>query len=249
MNAASAAVPAAPVLKSGGGCPISAAFSAPHGRHPLQLLQDRASELSGVTFEQAMEIDDVNIATKIGEYVMMQLSERFHKRVLADPDDWFRGLFSGREDFPQDQSDFLLQRLGGPSYFADRKGNGALIERHAKFEMSPRTAERWLEHMDASLLETDELKPSQRSSMMLYFRHTAYFLVASQEAMRDMQRARPLTDDAPEDVAPPAFAKVWATEPAHLKPIMPLASANASTGDEHGDNEFDLSSVDDGDSV
>lgn len=246
MSAAAAAA-VVPVIKSG--CPVSAAFSAPHGRHPLQLLQDRASELSGVTFEQAMEIDDVNIATKIGEYVMMQLSERFHKRVLADPDDWFRGLFSGREDFPQDQSDFLLQRLGGPSYFADRKGNGALIERHAKFEMSPRTAERWLEHMHASLAETDELKPSQRSAMMLYFRHTAYFLVASQEAMRDMQKARPLTDDAPEDAEPPAFSKVWATEPGQLKPIMSVPGASTGSVDAREDEEFDLSSVDDGDSV
>ena len=225
-------------------CPVSASFSAGHGRHPLQLLQDRASELSGVSFDEATEVDEINIASKLGESAMMQVSERFHKRVLADTEDeWWTSMWSGREDFPQDQADYLLQRFGGPSYFSDRKGNGALIDRHSKLEMTARTAERWLKHMHAALEETEELKPGQRSAMMNYFRHTAYFLVAAQEATREMIAVRPLTEDAPEDVPAPAFAKVWATEQEHLRVVLrPHAEGEGEGGDEGDSDELTIDS-------
>jgi truncated hemoglobin YjbI len=188
-------------------CPVSGHFSVLHGRHPVQLLNDRAEELSGVTFEEAMQIDDVNVTTKIGELAMLQMSERFLKHVMEDSDEEFKSMFSGREDFAQDQADYLLQRLGGPSYFSDRKGNGQLIERHSRFAIDAPIAEKWLAHMSGALEETEEVKPGQRELIRKYLRFTAYFIVAAQESTAEMRAIRPLTKDTPEDVPAPVYAK------------------------------------------
>ena len=188
-------------------CPVSGHFSALHGRHPIQLLNDRAVELSGVPFEEAMAIDEVNVTTKIGELAMLQMSERFLKHVMEDSDEEFKGMFSGREDFAQDQADYLLQRLGGPSYFSDRKGNGQLIERHSRFPIDSAKAEKWLTHMFAALEETEEIKPGQREIIRKYLRFTAFFIVAAQESTAEMRAMRPLTKDTPEDVPAPIYAK------------------------------------------
>jgi truncated hemoglobin YjbI len=136
--------------------PTTSCFSA-YDKHPVQMLQDRASELSGVSREQATEIDDINIGEKIGEFQMMQMIEGFSKRVLNDKDEWFRCMFSGTEDYVQNLNEYILQRLGGPSYYSDRKGTPGLIAKHASYEMSPRTAERWLEYMDETLEEEEKI--------------------------------------------------------------------------------------------
>jgi truncated hemoglobin YjbI len=173
--------------------PVSGCFGGA-SHHPMQLLQARASELSGVSYEEANAIDDLSLGEQIGEYNMMQLSESFYKKILNDKDDWFRDMFSGRDDFPGDQNEFFLQRLGGPSYYSDRKGNPSLIHKHANFEMSPRTAERWLEYMDETLEEVEnnkDISSKEREIMMAYFRWQAYLLVASQEASHQMSAEGP----------------------------------------------------------
>ena len=136
--------------------PTTSCFKA-YDMHPIQMLQDRASELSGVSREQATEIDDINIGEKIGEFQMMQMIENFSKRVLNDKDDWFRCMFSGTEDYVQNLNEYILQRLGGPSYYSDRKGSPGLIAKHMAYEMSPRTAERWLEYMDEALEDEERI--------------------------------------------------------------------------------------------
>jgi hemoglobin len=173
--------------------PVSGCFSG-SGLHPMQLLQQRATELSGVSYQDANEIDSINLGEIIGEYNMLQLSESFYKKVLNDKDEWFRNMFSGREDFASDQNEFIMQRMGGPSYYSDRKGTPGLIKRHAHIEMSPRTAERWLEYMDETLEEFEinkDISARQREMMMSYFRWQSYFLVASQEASYQMSEEGP----------------------------------------------------------
>ena len=75
---------------------------------------------------------------------------------------------------------------GPPSYSLNR-GHPALGNRHRHFEVSTRTAERWLFHMEQVLDEFDDedIEESDKSAMMNYFRHTAYFLVSIQETQWD----------------------------------------------------------------
>ena len=73
---------------------------------------------------------------------MMGLSEAFYKKCVEDPDEWFSHMFLGKSDFIGDQNEYLMQRLGGPSYYSDRKGHPNLIASHAHLEMTSRTAGR-----------------------------------------------------------------------------------------------------------
>jgi truncated hemoglobin YjbI len=58
---------------------------------------------------------------------------------------------------------------------------------HYNVEITPRTAEKWLEYMESTLEEmVTEIDEPTRDVLMNYFRFTAYFMVASQEAMAVM---------------------------------------------------------------
>ena len=173
--------------------------------HPVQRLQARAEELSGVSYEDAHFIDNVNLGEKIGEFSMMTLSESFYKKCVNDPDEWFSGMFVGKEDFANDQNEYLLQRLGGPSYYSDRKGNPNLNIRHAHLGITSRSAERWLEHMEEALgeLENSEgvINHKQKTILMNHFRYQAYYLVAAQEAQDEMGAGGPVPPNADEKTA------------------------------------------------
>ena len=109
--------------------PISA-HSTGGCRHPIQRLNERACELSGVDFDEAFKVDEMQLGERIGEFNMAQVSERFHRKVVDDKDPWFRDMFtSSSEDFVSNQSEYLLQRLGGPNYYSDRRGTPNLITR------------------------------------------------------------------------------------------------------------------------
>ena len=119
-----------------------------------------------------------------GEYHSSQIAEKFYAKLLADQDSWFRDMFKGNlETMAQNFGDYLLQRLGGPSYYSESRGHPALGSRHRHFEMSPRAAEKWLIHMESTLDDLDEdlLSIEEREALLNFFRYTAYFLVATQE--------------------------------------------------------------------
>lgn len=58
--------------------------------HPIQDIRREALELSGLTYERAFAIDEVNISSQVNEYFVSRLLEIFYNRVYADPDEAFR---------------------------------------------------------------------------------------------------------------------------------------------------------------
>ncbi len=108
----------------------------------MQNLQDAASALSGVSQEDAFEIDKhgegESVFERVGEAAFVKLSIAFYDRVYADEDAHFRLLFASRkkEDAIRNQYEFFIQRLGGPQLYSQRKGHPALIGRHMEFEVS-----------------------------------------------------------------------------------------------------------------
>ena len=62
--------------------PVSSCYSGGFD-HPVQRIQARAEELSGVSYEEAHFIDNVNLGEKIGEFEMMGLSEAFYKTMAT----------------------------------------------------------------------------------------------------------------------------------------------------------------------
>uniref|UniRef100_A0A804R6R0 Two-on-two hemoglobin-3 n=1 Tax=Zea mays TaxID=4577 RepID=A0A804R6R0_MAIZE len=154
----------------------------------MQSLQDKASEWSGVAAADAFAIDDVNIFEYLGgtPQPFVDLSTNFYTRVYEDEEEWFREIFGGskKEDAIQNQYEFLIQRMGGPPLFSQRRGHPALIGRHRPFLVTHRAAERWLHHMQQALDATESIDVDSKTKMMNFFRHTAYFLVAGNEMTR-----------------------------------------------------------------
>lgn len=50
-------------------------------------------------------------------------------RVYEDEEEWFRAIFAGskREDAIQNQYEFFVQRMGGPSLYSQRRGTACLL--------------------------------------------------------------------------------------------------------------------------
>jgi hypothetical protein len=58
--------------------------------NPIHLLQQKALELSGLTYDQAFAIDESDIGEKLGEFYITLLVEKFYGKVYSDKDEWFR---------------------------------------------------------------------------------------------------------------------------------------------------------------
>ena len=58
--------------------------------NPIQLLQQKALELSGLTYNQAFAIDESDIGEKLGDFYITLLVEKFYGKVYSDKDEWFR---------------------------------------------------------------------------------------------------------------------------------------------------------------
>src|SRR3712207_1844042 len=93
-----------------------------------------------------------------GDATFRRLVDAFYTRVEADP--VLRPLFPpdlgpGKEW----QYLFLTQYFGGPQRYMEQRGHPRLRMRHGPFAISPREANRWLQHMLAALDEVGIPEP------------------------------------------------------------------------------------------
>ncbi len=157
---------------------------------------DPLERVSGVSRAEAFQIDRVNLYERLGERPFVALVATFYERVYADPDAWFRRIFAGRprEAAVQNLQEWLIQRVGGPKLYTERKGHPGLISRHMQFSVTGAAAERWLAHMEAALLEQqDAFDDRSRQMLSAFFRHTAWFIKKGIESMRDERKLLPQT--------------------------------------------------------
>mmetsp|Transcript_22055 Transcript_22055/g.42851 ORF Transcript_22055/g.42851 Transcript_22055/m.42851 type:complete len:172 (+) Transcript_22055:247-762(+) len=156
----------------------------------MQYMKDQAELRSGVKSEDAHDV--THIYEKIGEPAFRELSVRFYDKVYDD-EQWFKDIFKGKDKDSaiQNQCEFFMQRMGGPSLYTDRKGNHTLISRHKNWQVDPPAAERWLEHMKTSLNEVASIDDESRAQMLKFFTYTAHLLVASKEIMKKKQQEQP----------------------------------------------------------
>ncbi|KAG5048533.1 hypothetical protein AAZX31_04G076900 [Glycine max] len=149
----------------------------------MQSLQQKASEWSGVSIADAFAIDEANLFHKLGLQTLVNLSTNFYNRVYDDDQEWFRSIFanSDKQNAIQNQIEFLVQRMGGPTLYSQRRGHPALIARHRPFPLTHEAANRWLHHMGQALDSTSAIDDDSKIKLINFFRHTAYFLVAGVE--------------------------------------------------------------------
>ena len=81
-----------------------------------------------------------------------RISKRFHHKVEQDPA--LRGFFPKNMVALEERlALYLTERTGGPSDYTAARGKTSLFCRHAHLTIGTVEAERWLEHMAASLAE------------------------------------------------------------------------------------------------
>lgn len=143
------------------------------------------------------------------------LSTLFYKHVFADKaHPWFLGIFasSTMSEAIDNQYRFLVQTFGGAELYKEKKGKFTrLVGRHANYKIGIKAASRWMEHMECAIDEHPNLNNSNkmdgeageeevddddenntkkevvREYLKLYFRYTAFYIVAASEYMRDDQ--------------------------------------------------------------
>jgi truncated hemoglobin YjbI len=76
------------------------------------------------------------------------------------------------------QSEYLIERLGGPKLYTQRRGSTSLIGRHAPYRgVTHEAAARWLQHMDAALLGVPEIDAEARAMLQAFFAFHAAYIV------------------------------------------------------------------------
>jgi len=143
--------------------------------------------MSGVSQEDATAVDDVNLYERLGYDTFVKLSTNFYNNVYNDDEEWFREIFanSTKDDAIQNQYEFFIQRMGGPSLYSDRKGSPALIGRHGPYSVTQKSAARWLNHMKSALDDTTEIDTDSKRLLYNFFKHTAFYLVAGKKLVND----------------------------------------------------------------
>jgi truncated hemoglobin YjbI len=87
-----------------------------------------------------------------GIEVFRRISQRFHRKIEADPA--LRGFFpKNMEALEERLMLYLAERTGGPPDYTAVRGKTSLFCRHAHLAIGTTDAERWLEHMSASIEE------------------------------------------------------------------------------------------------
>ena len=81
-----------------------------------------------------------------------RISKRFHQKIELDPA--LAGFFPKNMTALEERlALYLMERTGGPSDYTAARGKTGLFCRHAHLAIGTVEAERWLEHMTASLAE------------------------------------------------------------------------------------------------
>jgi hemoglobin len=119
---------------------------------------------------------DKNSNTSLYEYVggeatCRRLSKIFHDRVAQDT--LLKDLFpKNLERLTEHFALFIAERLGGPRQYTATRGKQSLVCRHAYLPLGSQHADRWLEHMYATLDEVGVTDPA-RQRLRDYFTETA----------------------------------------------------------------------------
>ena len=121
-------------------------------------------------------MDENALYERIGEDGFRRLVAAFYRQV---PDDDILGPMYPQDDMAGAEErlrDFLISRFGGPPKYLLERGHPRLRQRHFRFEIDARGAQRWLELMDRALEEA-ELGPEAEALLRPFFANVAVAMV------------------------------------------------------------------------
>jgi truncated hemoglobin YjbI len=159
-------------------------------------LRQLAQEQSGVSYDESSVVVEhlsPSLYERLGDQGLYRLSELFYNHVFSDTTTpWFVNIFSSstRAEAVENQHLFFVQTFGGPDVYRQKKGKYTrLVGRHANYSIGRRAAERWVHHMNAAMLEHEQLSTDEeaRAALSKYFLYTAHYIVVASEYMRSDQ--------------------------------------------------------------
>ena len=180
-------------------------------------LRSKTFSLSDVSYEQSLlastSLTPPLLQRIGGPSGFHTLATLFYQRVFADKSNpWFLGIFatSTQSEAIDNQYRFLVQTFGGPELYKEKKGKYTrLVGRHANYKIGKNAAKRWIYHMELAIdehpvlsssslsIDSDNVEQGEekkndnneeaREYLKMYFRYTAYYIVAASEYMRDDQ--------------------------------------------------------------
>jgi len=110
-----------------------------------------------------------------GIEVFRRISQRFHRKIEADPA--LRGFFPKDMKAQEERlALYLAERTGGQAGYSAARGKTSLLCRHAQLTIGTIEAERWLEHMSASI-EEEGVSMATRQRLMTNLTDLAATLV------------------------------------------------------------------------
>ena len=121
-------------------------------------------------------MDESALYDRIGEDGFRRLIAAFYRQV---PDDDILGPMYPQDDMAGAEErlrDFLISRFGGPPKYVLERSHPRLRQRHVRFAIDARGAERWLELMDRALVET-ELGEEAEALLRPFFVQVAAMMV------------------------------------------------------------------------
>ncbi len=123
-----------------------------------------------------MDLLDTHVYSVVGEDGFRRLVAAFYRRV---PTDDILGPMYPTNDLRGAETrlrGFLIQRFGGPDHYSQQRGHPRLRMRHAPFAISQAGRDRWVELMEAALVEA-ELSPEAIPPLRRFFHDAATFMI------------------------------------------------------------------------
>jgi hemoglobin len=114
--------------------------------------------------------------TKLGEERIRSLVNYFYDLI---PKSSIANMFpDDLTNAKQDQADFLIQVLGGPSYYSDRKGHPRMRMRHFPFIITEESRQAWYDCYVKAIHENDIPEP-EKSILISYLETFSRWMVNS----------------------------------------------------------------------
>jgi len=147
---------------------------------------DKAEKSSNVSREQSNALS--NLIHKLDCETVREISVNFYDRVYDDDTRMSDGLilreaFSSicKSDAIRHQQDYLIEIIGGPKLYSEKRERKGLIGRHAPYPVSISSIERWLFHMNDALNHVSLLDAETKLLFMNHFRYQAFFILHGRE--------------------------------------------------------------------
>jgi hypothetical protein len=103
-----------------------------------------------------------------------------------------------RDELIQSYYEYLHQRLGGKSYFSDRRGHPNLVSFHAQVGISSRCQYKWLTLMEDAIDALDDFITSEmKVVLMTFFTHLCSTYQIATQVMESHENSRLYDDDFP----------------------------------------------------